>query len=105
MTIRASLIAAFGAGLLLVLSAGVPAFAKKDCGAWNNWCRPACGDWNAWCAGQSLPDVLRRMQPRSHFADPKWVGENYPFPKDPDAAPAPKPDRKARRGRRKQAER
>lgn len=86
MTIRKSLIAAFGAGLL-TLCVGAPALAKKDCGAWNNWCRPACGDWNAWCAGQSLPDVLSRMQPRSTFADPKWVGENYPVPRSDDAAP------------------
>ena len=80
MTIRA--IPAVALGLSLVASA--PASAKEDCGAWNNWCRPACGDWNAWGAGQSLPDVLSRMQPRSHFADPKWAGENYPFPPDPN---------------------
>ncbi len=65
----------------------MPALAKEDCGAWNNWCRPACGDWNAWCAGQSLPDVLSRMQPRSYSADPKSVGENYPMPRDEAAPP------------------
>ena len=88
MTVRKSLAAALGAGILLAWSA--PALAKKDRGAWNNWCRPACGDWNAWCAGQSLPDVLSRMQPRSYFADPKWVGENFPFPKDPNQPAGPK---------------
>lgn len=71
-------------GLLFALGAG-SALAEKDCGAWNNWCRPACGDWNAWCAGEPLPDVLSRMQPRSYFADPKWVGETYPLPKNPNA--------------------
>lgn len=76
-----------GATLLLSLGAGTPALAKKDCGAWNNWCRPACGDWNAWCAGQSLPDVLSRMQPKSYFADPKWVRENYPMPRDEASPP------------------
>jgi hypothetical protein len=88
MTIRRNA-GAFGAVLLLALAVGTPAFAKKDCGAWNNWCRPASGDWNAWCAGQSLPDVLSRMQPRSYFADPKWVGENFPFPKDPNQPAGP----------------
>jgi hypothetical protein len=90
MTNRLSLAAGLGAAglaLLLASSAGTPALAKKDCGAWNNWCRPACGDWNAWCAGQSLPDVLSRMQPRSYFADPKWAGENYPVPPHEDAPP------------------
>jgi hypothetical protein len=76
MTNRAGPLLIFGAGLLLAASAPVPASAAKDCGAWNNWCRPACGDWNAWCAGQSLPDVLSRMQPRSYFADPKWHGQS-----------------------------
>ncbi|ODR96037.1 hypothetical protein AUC69_02130 [Methyloceanibacter superfactus] len=106
MTNRTGPLLVFGAGLLLAASAPAPDATAKDCGAWNNWCRPACGDWNAWCAGQSLPDVLSRMQPKSYFADPKWVGETYPFPKDPDAATAPKLDRKAnKRARRKQAER
>lgn len=88
MTIRLSLSAALGAGLLLALSVGAPVFAK-DCGAWNNWCRPACGDRNAWCAGQSLPDVLRRMQPRSTFADPTWQAPNYARPEDSEAAEKP----------------
>lgn len=81
MTIRLFL-ACVGAWVLL--SFGAPALAGMDCGAWNNWCRPACGDWNSWCAGQSLPDVLSRMQPRSHFADPKWVGDSYEGPPDRD---------------------
>lgn len=38
---------------------------------------------------ESLPDVLSRMQPRSYFADPKWVGENFPFPKDPNQPTGP----------------
>jgi hypothetical protein len=45
-----------------------------------NWCQPACGEWNAWCAGQSLPSVIARMSPRSYFADPKWLGQNYADP-------------------------
>ncbi len=103
MTIGRAFIAGLGAVLALAFGGGSSALAKKQCGAdghwcsrqcgaWNNWCRPACGDWNAWCAGQSLPNVLSRMQPRSYFADPRWVGENYPFPKsDGDAAQRPTP--------------
>jgi hypothetical protein len=45
MTLRSGIVAASGlAGLLLAVGAGTPDLAKKDCGAWNNWCRPACGD-------------------------------------------------------------
>jgi hypothetical protein len=55
-------------------------WCAKQCGAWNNWCRPACGDWNAWCAGQSLPNVISRMQPRSFIAGPKWYGGRDQWP-------------------------
>jgi hypothetical protein len=91
-----TILAATFAALLLAFGAGAPAFAKKECGAWNNWCRPACGDWNAWCAGQSLPDVLRRMQPRSFFADPTWQAPNYARPED-EAAEQPVRKRRAAR--------
>jgi hypothetical protein len=98
MTLRSGIVAASGlAGLLLAVGAATPALAKKDCGAWNNWCRPACGDWNAWCAGQSLPDVLSRTLPRSYFADPKWQAPNYLPPEDDKAAG--KPERKRRAAR------
>jgi hypothetical protein len=102
MTMRLSLTAVFGVAVVsLTVGFGPPepAAAKKNCGAnghwcssqcgaWNNWCRPACGDWNAWCAGQSLPDVLSRMQPRSYFADPKWHGQSYAD--EAEAAPPPR---------------
>jgi hypothetical protein len=64
--------------------AAVPALpapaSAKDCAAWNNWCRPACGDWNAYCAGQSLPQIISRMSPRSHFADPWYYGQRVDTP-------------------------
>ena len=68
----------------LCLSAAVPVLpapaSAKDCAAWNNWCRPACGDWNAYCAGQSLPQIISRMSPRSHFADPWYYGQRSDTP-------------------------
>ena len=100
---------AIGAAFAVAVLLAPPASAKKSCGAdghwcsrqcgaWNNWCRPACGEWNAWCAGQSLPDVLSRMQPRSYFADPKWVGQSFANSRawewDDDQ---PEPQKKAKR--------
>lgn len=105
-----------GLAIAAALAAGAlvapPAAAKKSCGAdgywcsrqcgaWNNWCRPACGEWNAWCAGQSLPNVLSRIQTRSYFADPRWVGESFANPRawdwDDDRLAPPKAKRKASR--------
>jgi hypothetical protein len=86
---RKHLLLGFGVACLLgILTA--PASAK-DCAAWNNWCRPACGDWNGYCAGQSLPQVISRMSPRSYFADPWWYGHRsdalYQEPRWPGKAP------------------
>ena len=74
MTRKHSLLSFGLAWLLGILAVPAPASAK-DCAAWNNWCRPACGDWNGYCAGQSLPQVISRMSPRSYFADPWWYGQ------------------------------
>jgi hypothetical protein len=65
-------------------------WCSSKCGAWNNWCRPACGDWNGWCAGQSLPGIVNRLQPRSYFAYPTWYGQNLSDPwYNPELRPPP----------------
>lgn len=65
-------------GFAVILLAVSPARAEEDwkqCGAWNNWCRPACGSWNANCAGQSTETIIGRMAPQSFFANPKYHGQ------------------------------
>jgi len=106
MTRKHSLLGFGLAWLLGILAAAAPAPAPapapasaKDCAAWNNWCRPACGDWNGYCAGQSLPQVISRMSPRSYFADPWWYGQRSDTPYQEPRWQGKAPKRQARKGK------